>query len=122
MKIDGCSIETHLRRLESDINFLESEKSNGHSLNFEQLYNLGRWKIQKKILETLLLTEEKRRLLTCIIELMTKAVAVSGLKGDAFFRIAELHKRVSAAESMEELEIISEVLITFKQSLPEFLQ
>ena len=65
------------------------------------------------------LTEEKRRLLTCIIEWMTKAVAVSGLRGDTFFRIAELHKRVNLAETTDELAKISDELIEFKKTLLE---
>jgi len=69
--------------------------------------------------DALELADEKRRLLTRIIEFMTSAVCKLGLRRNLFFQIVEQQKFIQGAVTMEELVVISEQLDQFKIEHPE---
>jgi hypothetical protein len=69
------------------------------------------------------LLEEKRRLLTCIIEQLIEylcyklehgTVFISSILDDVI-RLAEFHKRVNSAMTIDDLAKISEELVKFKK-------
>ncbi len=80
-----------------------------------------------RINSLLLMTEEKRRLLTAVIELIAlyivrshqqKTIFISTILQE-FLLLVELQKRINSAETIEELDKIGEELVEFKKEHPE---
>lgn len=71
------------------------------------------------------LTEEKRRLLTCVIKFMSMAVykpkgaVLLATVSPYFSELMNLDKLINSAETMQELSQIGEKLVEFKRKYPE---
>lgn len=125
MEFEGKSIAEVIAVYKARIaEFEEKKKRNDYDAADIELNWMRELRV--KDLELLQLTEEKRRLLTCIIEWMTTVVYKSASQGFVFVAtiltfflyLAELHKRVNSATTMEELAKISDELAKFKQEHP----
>lgn len=130
MEIEGGSLQEALARVNKDIDWMEKDIAKMdpeyRDMNLP-LTALNHNKKHKRFLELLQLTEEKRRLLTCIIELINVIVVKPYNNGrlvlvidKEFVSLIELQKRVNSAATMEELALISEELIEFKKTHLEF--
>ena len=122
MKINGVLLDLRIAGVKGMLRY------------FEQLGQLNSAERDVKVVtedrlmvyKILQLTEEKRRLLTCIVEWMMMvslkgSVLTAHIKPNLVF-LSELQKRVNSAKTMEELAKVGEELAKFKQEYPELEQ
>lgn len=123
METDRRSLEDVLEKLNMEIRWIEFTCLR---VGDDEI-NLKEWRIQREYVKSLLLTEEKRRLLETIIGWMTMAVYIPHQKGtifidgilDSFSALVEIHKRVGFAKTIEELDRVSKELTEFSEKHPE---
>ncbi|MDO8669601.1 MAG: hypothetical protein Q7K65_04885 [Candidatus Buchananbacteria bacterium] len=69
---------------------------------------------EKLLLEELLLTEEKRKLLNRIVEALVNIINKEGVRGGScFLEVAEYRKRINSAENMQAIIEIDEEMGDF---------